>query len=67
MIHFKVDPTEASLLHTEVCGDLQETRRVALFLDGGLFVTLLVRLRVAPSPAGQYLVLVHFQSGQHTV
>lgn len=66
MIYFKVDPTEASLLHAEVCGDLQETRRIALLLDGGLLVTSLVRLRVAPSPAGQYLVLVHFQSRQYT-
>lgn len=67
VIYFKVDPTEASLLHTEVCRDLQESRCVTFLLDGWFLITPVISRCVVSPPAGRYLFLIHFQSLLFTV
>lgn len=66
VIYFEVDPTEASLLHTEVCRDLQESRSVMFLLDGRFLVTPVISRCVVSPPAGQKLFLIHFQSTSGT-
>lgn len=67
VIYFKVDPTEASLLHTEVCRDLQESRCVTFLLDSWFLVTPAISRCVVSPPAGRYLFLIHFLSLLFTV
>lgn len=62
VIYFEVDATEASLLHTEVCRDLQESRSVMFLLDGRFLVTPVISRCVVSPPAGRKWFLIHFQS-----
>lgn len=60
--HLEVDATEASLLHSEVCRDLQETRSVTFLLDGWTLVSSLISPWVASPPAGRHSHIIHFAS-----
>ena len=52
-VYLEVDPAEASLLHCEVLGDLEEARSVALLLDGGSLVPILPRVAFSPGTRGR--------------
>lgn len=58
MVHLEINPTEAPLLYSEVWGDLQEARSVALLLNSGSLVSPLVCCCVVPRPAGRDPLLI---------
>lgn len=73
MLHLEVNPTEASLLYSEVWRDLQEARSVTFLLDSWSLVSPLICPRVVPPPAARErsfihnAVIPHFQwQWQHT-
>lgn len=70
VIHLEVNPTEASLLYSEVWRDLQEARSVTFLLDSWALICPLISPWVVPPPAGTEtddLFIIHFQWLNFTV